>query len=50
MTVGEKMKPIKVESSYMKRVLQSDNRYIQIGERKFLLVEVCHSVTGIRSM
>lgn len=46
------MKPIKIDNLAMKKVIQSDNSYIQVGERIFLLTEVenvkntnCYEVT-----
>ena len=46
------MKPIKIDNLDIKKVIQSGNSYIQVGERKFLLMEVenaketdCYEVT-----
>lgn len=46
------MKPIKIDNLAMKKVIQSNNSYIQVGERIFLLTEVenvkntnCYEVT-----
>ncbi|MCJ0929742.1 hypothetical protein [Virgibacillus halodenitrificans] len=46
------MRPIKIEHEDIKKVIQSDHPYIQVGTRKFLLLEVeeansndCYEVT-----
>lgn len=46
------MKPIKVDNLDLKKIIQSGNYYIQVGHRKFLLMEVenareadCYEVT-----
>ena len=35
-----KLKPIKIDNLDIKKVINSGNSYIQVGERKFLLMEV----------
>lgn len=34
------MEPIIIKHEDIKKVIQSDNSYIQVGKRKFLLIEV----------
>jgi hypothetical protein len=34
------MKPVKIDHEDIKKVIQSDFPYIQVGDRKFLLMEV----------